>query len=702
MINQRLLPYLLLLVSFTPVSLFAQSEGTPLREDAVLQDLIVELDSLISQKSQHMPDGSANYYKELEKLFSTGENALVDDSSPRLDEVSAEQQRFYNDYGLSFNWSYLNNIEQGIFTGGEIFYNKRLSTGLEWDILGNGLLNNRNRAAELEIEKELAQEQLIQSNADDKYKILYRKILSLFTESKAKFINEYLDIVSINLELLHRLHYKDLLSWKEVLKLSSLEAQLEHKLDTYHSVEKQLEGAVSNEKFSSDMPEVISIAVPELDIELFLKSVQDFHEDIQLGEDKLSKFDYSFLSDISFSVSAQYNIYDNIYDRPENEAVGGREYFSTTFNISFPLPINIGSKKKLAEARKRRIVQDQKDNRRNKTDEITDHFLEYQQQKQRYLELYESYLMHEEEIKSQQALRKIGSSDFSIRKLSNAMIARYGTILDLIEVKQQLFLKLVNLDSYLPNEGIEQFITESHIENYGHKTQSKADHLYIWSSAFAETNNQKLLQYLKRHGFSHLFLSVGPDTSLYEKAKAFNQSVSEQGITTDMLIGNNQLINYENRGNEFDQLAERAERLQFEGIHLDVEPHTFDDWDSNRETYLRDYVNMLETMRAAMEDTSLKLSISIPHFYDSIIGDLDQYVETIVVMAYETTDINDLLDRTEVERRTLKERLAIALRPTDFSTQRELNNFVSEIVSQTDIQTFVLHDYSAFKELKMK
>lgn len=702
MINRLLFPYLLLLLLTIPVSLFAQSEDTFLSKDIVLQELILELDSLISEKSHRTFDAEQNYDNGLHKLFTTGDNAVSDDSNPRLNEISAEQQQSYNDYGLSFNWSYLNNIEQGIFTGGEIFYNKRLSTGLEWNILGNGLLNNRSRAEELEVEKELAREELIQSNADKKYKILYKKILYLFAKSKAAFVNEYLDVVSVNLEVLHRLHYKDLLPWKEVLELSSLKAQLEHRLDTYHSVEKQLADVETKQNLSDGTLEVMNLAVPDLDIELFMNSVQDFHEDTQLDDDKLSKLDYSIISDISFSVSAQYNIYDNIYDRPENEAVGGREYFSTTFNISFPLPLNMGSKKKLAEARKHRIVQEQKEKRRNNSDEITDHFLEYQQQKQRYLELYEEYMMREEEIKSQQALRKIGSPDFSIRKLSNAMIARYGAVLDLIEAKQQLYLKLVNIDSYLPNEGIEQFITKSDIENYRLKVKSKADQLYMWSSAFAETNNQKLLQYLKREDFSHLFLSVGPDTSLYEKAKAFNQLASKQGITAEMLIGNNQLVNYENRADEFRQIANRAKRLQFKGIHLDVEPHTFDDWDSNRETYLRSYVNMLEAVRASLENTSLKLSISIPHLYDSIITDLVQYADTIVVMAYETTDINDLLDRIEVERRVLKDRLAIALRPSDFNNQRELNDFISEIVSRTKLQMFVLHDYGALKELKVK
>lgn len=702
MVNRRLFLYVLLLFFAIPVSLLAQAEQSSLRGDPVLQELISELDSLISAKSPRIPAGEANYYKGLQKLFISGEMAAGDDSNPRLDEISAEQQRFSNDYGLSVNWSYLNNIEQGIFSGGDIFYNKRLSTGLEWDILGNGLLSNRSRAAELEVEKELAEGQLKQSNADEKYTILHKKIRYLFTRSKAAFINEYLDAVSVNLEVLHRLHYRDLLPWREVLKLSSLKAQLEHRLDTYQAVEKQLAGAEDKEYLSDGTPEVMNLAVPDLDIELFLKKVRDFHEDIQLSEDKLHKLDYSFLSDISFSVSAQYNIYDNLYDRPENEAVGGREYFSTTFNVSFPLPLNMGSKKKLAEARKRRIVQDQKDQRRNTFDEITNHFLEYQQQKQRYLELYETYLMHEEEIRNQQAFRKLGSSDFSIRKLTNAMIARYGAVLDLIEVKQQLFLKLVNLDSYLPAEGIQQFVRESHIENYGQKTRSKADHIYIWASAFAETNNQKLLKDLKRQGFSHLFLSVGPDTSLYEKAKTFNQLASKQGITAEMLIGNNQLVHYESREDEFRQLANRAKALQFDGLHLDVEPHTFDDWDSNREQYLRDYVRMLEAVRASLDDIPLKLSISIPHFYDSIISDLVQYADKIVVMVYKTTDVNDLLDRTEVERKILTDRLAVALRAGDFGNQRELNRFVREIASTTDIQAFVLHDYRAFKELKKK
>lgn len=73
MINRRLFSYLLFLLFAIPVSLFAQAENTSLRGDTVLEELISELDSLISAKSQRIPSSDANHYKGLHKLFTTGE-----------------------------------------------------------------------------------------------------------------------------------------------------------------------------------------------------------------------------------------------------------------------------------------------------------------------------------------------------------------------------------------------------------------------------------------------------------------------------------------------------------------------------------------------------------------------------------------------------------------------------------------------------
>lgn len=59
---------------------------------------------------------------------------------------------------------------------------------------------------------------------------------------------------------------------------------------------------------------------------------------------------------------------------------------------------------------------------------------------------------------------------------------------------------------------------------------------------------------------------------------------------------------------------------RFDGINLDIEPHLLDDWDSNRESLLRQFLDLGRSMMDLKHKSGLDLPVgpSIPFWYDEI------------------------------------------------------------------------------------
>jgi hypothetical protein len=143
------------------------------------------------------------------------------------------------------------------------------------------------------------------------------------------------------------------------------------------------------------------------------------------------------------------------------------------------------------------------------------------------------------------------------------------------------------------------------------------------------------------------------------------------------------------------QISEVAKQIGVNEIHLNIEPHTFDDWDLNRTEYERSYLNMLNKAEKIFAEISISLSVSIPHFYDSINSEIEKYVDEAVVMVYETTDINHIKTRTRDESSIFDDKLSIAIRPEDYSNVDALDEIIMQIIMSGTANRVYLHDAGA-------
>ena len=422
-----------------PTGIFAQSLSTSIQQDDLLRRLVNEVDSLAAAEAQKDIYPESISGSSMTPVYSTLDALRFDSQSyygPLLQEVTAEREAAEDDFGLSFRTGYRENIEQGIFSDGDIFYLRRFNAGFQWDLLSGGWYESHKRVEELEVREKMVGRDIESQQANEEYERLYNRIIYLFNLQKIDVIQEYLTLLDSNLELMQRLHYLDYEPWESVLELSELKARLQNDLDSYRRYNHQIEATVAD------------------------------------------------------------NIYDGTGNALNPENVGGREYFSVGVNLSIPLPINVSEKKEMVEQRKKRYINTQEREQYSENKEIYNNYYEYRYKTQQFIQLYKDYQSRQETIDNYNTLKNLGDSGYSVQRMVHILLQRYAVVLQMIDLKQQMYLQLIDMDKYLVDQSILEFTKPLDISTLFPYKSVQAERIYIWSETFAENRSSVLMPFL--------------------------------------------------------------------------------------------------------------------------------------------------------------------------------------------------------------
>lgn len=187
----------------------------------------------------------------------------------------------------------------------------------------------------------------------------------------------------------------------------------------------------------------------------------------------------------------------------------------------------------------------------------------------------------------------------------------YAVEFEILEVKQQLYLKLLELYRLTAGEDILKHVrvVKKGMEIKRYKGERSA---YIWSEGFNEIDNDFLTMYIEQQEISDIIISVGERTNV-GKLSSFIERIRSKGTKAQALIGSNELLRLNNR----DRLAERignASLTGFDGVHLDIEPHTLPEWKERREELLKEYLDMLKFVREITTEKRSLLLLQSPSF----------------------------------------------------------------------------------------
>jgi len=665
-----------------------------------MDKLISELDSIIKEKKSYITLPKPNTtLRDIEVLFNN-ERYDLDYEYPNVNMLEAERKSALQDWGLALETSYMENLEQGVFNSEGIFFKRRYRLGMEWDILNNGWkesqLNAKQLRREIKIEKIKRTEEVI----DRRYEIMRENFLSLMSDEKNRLKNHYREVLKIKQKELKEMYDMGYKSWDEVLEISAEMAKTDMMLDEdKEQPGKKSSNIVLNSTITFPLP-VLSLDFKKLAQAIVQDPNRELVNSLRLQN---VKDQHRTWRDITLSANVRYNYFNQSDQQLQFEGIDNREYFSLGLNLSVPVSAFRNGSEIYEKALQNEI--DYENNIRNSTrvNRLEAFFDEYQELKNKYAELYFKYLSQSEVIDRKGRKSSIENVEYSPSELLDLYIVQLETMWELKNAKEELYLKLFQISRLAP---------DLPLSAYGEiwqppsllKEGDLASHLYMWSDTFVEFNNDYLINYLVSRDFQTVLLSPGkPDGKKSDKVSDFIRDAKSKGIDVQLMKGSNVIMREENH-ESIKAFAETAEQYGASGIHLDVEPHTLDDWENQREKYLSQYIKMVEYGREVSNTSGLELSLSIPVFYDAVLDKISSLADKIYVMAYGSDEAFQISKRLSDEFNLdtasgCNSQLIVSLRPLDFVSNTAMNDFKKELDSLSGKNCYAIHDLNELLEL---
>lgn len=270
------------------------------------------------------------------------------------------------------------------------------------------------------------------------------------------------------------------------------------------------------------------------------------------------------------------------------------------------------------------------------------------------------------------------------------------TQLEMLDVKQNLHVRLLQLFARSGQGYRPEFVAEVGQTPLVTRGREGERALYVWSDAFNRFSNPVLLHLLKTKAFSGVVVSAGHKTRR-DKLDEFLRLAGEAGVRVELMASDNDWARPEQADKAFAQAQALWARAPH--LHLDVEPHALADFKERRAAYLGAFERLLRRLAQARQPGQT-LSVALPTLLDEAEAKaLAAHADRVYVMAYGSDKPETVLRRLQRFRTVPAERLVLALRPTDFAGELELEAFIQAVVRESPIRRFAVHDLAQFQTM---
>ncbi len=582
----------------------------------------------------------------------------------RLNQL--QQKINKKDVGLHATVSYQENLNSPIVDPEEIVvFKRRAIAGLDWDLLNNGLYENRLKNKILKLNYAALEKKQLTDNLNAFQNKQTTQIISYFNTKKIEILNARKYLNNKQSPIIEKLWGIKHITKDNYLKLIQNTTDINAQYNLYQNYNQ-----VNIEKgnFAFELP------ILDLNIQQLMQKINNAPIDsIVLDGNEMAKYQASYLKDVSLKAYTRYNYYD-VY----NAAQPNRSFISVGMNLSLPLAFNQKEKKEYY------LTQYALANTKESTDSLDIQFIvlnkyyEYQYKLKQFKNLYHKRLVFEELLRTERVKAQLSDFEFNPNTALFILDDYWSNAIELIDLKQDLYKILLDIKIKVPGANIADYTSPLNLSNLNIASSNppfKA--VYIWSDAFKNHSQTVINEYCRVNEFGPLLIS-------YNSTKIYIQQISEfisKNYTTPIhiMIGSNKLLNTGIAG-FLDTLKININLSQVKGIHLDIEPHTFADFKDNKEQYFKKYVAVLKQAKQFADNNKLELSVSIPLNYpDEVLNEINTTCNYAYLMAYENVDIDFILRKTAEEKAILKNKCVLALRTKDFENRTSMDEAFKKI-----------------------
>lgn len=602
------------------------------------------------------------------------------DSSLHKDDLTVDSKNTEYRNKPHLNWvsdmSY--NFSPGFGDDDNIFYRARVSSGLDWLALGEGSLKNQKMQNALNqkmknidvLEKQKYKKEMI-------HRENMNQVRAAFDAKKIKLLSDYEKLLKLQNEFIAKQN-------KNGLKNDAEAAQSKYRLDKISIEKKSLESFLrpsANQNFNN---EIVNSEIPDLmpvenidfstlvkDKEIALKMEKEIL-DMKRKRDKQP----------DLRLKLRYNYYSAL-SRDRNFASVG-----ATIN----LPVS-RSKNDLESENEIKLKENSlQDMQLVYRDRLNTMYREYYLLKSE-IEVLESEVQYlEAELKVNSTNEK--SNTFTPAPYLATAEKLLNNQIQICDKKADLYEKYLEYEMLSGTDntaaGVQKLAND---DNIGNET-------YIWSSFFSNYSNAYIINLMNHWHINRVFLSIGKVTDLVKVAD-FMAMAAQNNIQVYRLIGENSYAATDNGFVDLQVALQDAKNMGFAGVHLDIEPHTFDDYKANVDMYAQRLINLFTNSKIWCTQNNMDLGVSVPMQLPAEVATAlhDNSIMTYI-MAYDVLTLDKKLNKTLTIRNILGPNLYVwVFRINDFQVFSDLLD-AEAYVQAAGVTKFGYYDLSQMNNFK--
>lgn len=602
-----------------------------------------------------------------------------------------QMQAINDDIGLGFYSSFTHNFRPGVFDGEDLLFQNRGNFGLDWQLLSGGYFGRKTEIEKLEVQNQINDLLKVKSIRNENFVYNYNYLIYAFNKAQMQYIDKRLVIIDRYLEVASKMYLVRATPWEEIIKLKSKKETLNNIKANLVNYNKGFDSAYRDLDFDRFLnAEVLPVleVIPE---KVFSgPSYDTLNRNLMELNSKRLDLEYKRTRDFSFRTYLRYNMFDA-------ELANIRTFGS--IGATFTAPLFRNKRNQQLKEKELAVVESQLSQQLTTVNnELMNHYYEYEYTLKQYIDAFGKKEVALERLRREVTKDYLNDPKFTPIDAINAIDELYTIDFELLDLKQKLYLKLLKIYSLLSVDAVSELTEPIEFHNFFDKMVGNRSG-YVWSELLNSMEPEFVVKYAVNNDFERLFVSTGEADE--EKTKGLIEILHKEQVKVYRLIGNNNVASTGNTENLIAQVK-AAIQLGFDGVQLDIEPHTFGDWDTNQGQYLANLQKIVEQVANELGGGK-SLSVSLPLFYPKeTLEALSQSADELVFMSYERPDIDFIIDQLREESELEDVQISLAIRTEDFSDRIKLEDFAKQLIKATGINQLAIHDLSSLIKLDQK
>jgi len=646
------------------------------QSDSLFNIKISELQTLFSERI-YQPVRFSDTNISIIKTISL--NKKNDEFNNHSTYLQKQKELLKKDNGLAFTGSYLENFESDIADlNDNLVYARKFQAGINWNILKNGFFDKKIdvKLIENRIEREkLKNETRSQSSH---YLKRFDQTIFVFNKAKLNLLNQREKSLKIQYKLV-----QDLVSMKKLPKQDLL--KIEARLSEIQSL-KQVYGSYNmylNYENDTLVLDENNLTLIDLNYSSIFKLIEQQTKSV-MGGNAYSNY-YKWYHQIGLKANIKYNYYDLINS-------SNRDYWSAGINLTIPLFMQTKLKNEIALEKWKYDNEKLSNSRTNLHEEVLNIAYEFRYKLKQFVGFYQKRKLIEEKLRIENVKVRLGDKFVDPMGGLDIIDDIVTVDIELIDLLQNLYLKALKIHSKIGYAKIEDVIDNKSIYTVNEYSKDKQKSVYVWSKTFTDNSPGFLAEYCIYNHFNKAIVSASiNDTKLNSKIRFANFLKGKADYY--LMIGSNKLFYNKNINSQISSIYSDYSKIDVKGIHIDIEPHTFPEWKTDKMSLLDRYVKMIGEISSFCKKNNLELEISIPLHYNEIIVDkLFSTVDNIYFMAYENVKNDYIYKKVQKFVDTNLDKIVIAIRTEDYKNRIEMNTKIEELKKLTNVSHYAYHD----------